>query len=182
MHKEGFMKPCGGLLAPDAQKALARFELNLPKDILVDPQIFSVRTIDLDTGDSCNYQRLYLNLDRHSFDLWLKSLIPENIEVHNNSQCRQIKRNGDYFEIKYLEDGVVKEAKAKYVIAADGAASMVRRSFYPNKLYNTLTFKLRLKIILMLLKCPFMYNPFLRKLVMKSRISTINVINMDSSL
>ena len=33
-------KPCGGLLAPDAQKALARFELTLPKDILVDPQIF----------------------------------------------------------------------------------------------------------------------------------------------
>ncbi|WP_426350631.1 FAD-binding protein [Alloiococcus sp. CFN-8] len=317
MDNASFMKPCGGLLAPDAQKALARFELNLPKSVLVDPQIFSVRTIDLDTGDSCNYQRLYLNLNRHSFDLWLQSLIPENVEVHNNSQCSEIKSNGDNFEIKYLEDGVVKEAEAKYVIAADGAASMVRRSFYPNKkirsyvsiqqwftekhsnpfyscifdskntdcyswsiskdgffifggaypskdsrehferqkellkekgfefgepikteacvvlrpsslrdftlgkdglffigeaagfispsslegissainsafyaakalnshgenpnkLYNTLTFKLRLKITLKLLKCPFMYNPFLRKLVMKSRLTTIDVID-----
>ena len=34
-----FRKPCGGLLAPDAQKALSRFNLTLPKDVLVDPQI-----------------------------------------------------------------------------------------------------------------------------------------------
>ena len=36
----GFSKPCGGLLSSDAQKALSRFDLTLPKDILVDPQIF----------------------------------------------------------------------------------------------------------------------------------------------
>ncbi len=40
-------KPCGGLLAPDAQKALAHFDLVLPKSVLVDPQIFSVKTIDV---------------------------------------------------------------------------------------------------------------------------------------
>ena len=38
-------KPCGGLLSPDAQKALAHFDLSLPKEVLVDPQIFSVKTI-----------------------------------------------------------------------------------------------------------------------------------------
>lgn len=43
-------KPCGGLLAPDAQKALAELNLTLPKDVLVDPQIFSVKTIDVDSG------------------------------------------------------------------------------------------------------------------------------------
>ena len=31
----GFHKPCGGLLAQDAQKALSRFDLTLPKDVLV---------------------------------------------------------------------------------------------------------------------------------------------------
>ena len=40
-------KPCGGLLAPDAQKLLARFDLVLPKSILEDPQIFAVETIDI---------------------------------------------------------------------------------------------------------------------------------------
>ena len=37
---EGRAKPCGGLLAPDAQRVLAEFGLTLPKEILVDPQIF----------------------------------------------------------------------------------------------------------------------------------------------
>ncbi len=60
----GLVKPCGGLLAPDAQKALARFALTLPKHVLVDPQIFSVRTLDLATGLARHYQRFYINLDR----------------------------------------------------------------------------------------------------------------------
>ena len=51
-------KPCGGLLAPDAQKALARFDLTLPKEILVDPQIFAVRTIDLTAQKQRCYQRM----------------------------------------------------------------------------------------------------------------------------
>ena len=40
-------KPCGGLLAPDAQKELAHYDLVLPSSVLVSPQIFSVKTIDL---------------------------------------------------------------------------------------------------------------------------------------
>lgn len=46
-HGDGFQKPCGGLICTDAQKALASFDLTLPKDVLVDPQIFAVKTIDL---------------------------------------------------------------------------------------------------------------------------------------
>ena len=38
---EGHKKPCGGLLAPDAQKTLAHFDLVLPKSVLADPQIRS---------------------------------------------------------------------------------------------------------------------------------------------
>ncbi len=34
---EKHKKPCGGLLAPDSQKALAHFDLTLPKQVLVDP-------------------------------------------------------------------------------------------------------------------------------------------------
>ena len=42
------VKNCGGLIAPDAQKALAGFGLSLPKDILVTPQTFTVETLDFD--------------------------------------------------------------------------------------------------------------------------------------
>ena len=64
--KGGFEKPCGGLLAPDAQKALSKYEITLPKSILVDPQIFSVKTIDLASGLVRHYQRCYINLDRQA--------------------------------------------------------------------------------------------------------------------
>ena len=37
---ENDMKCCGGLLSPDAQKLLAKFDLCLPTEVLADPQIF----------------------------------------------------------------------------------------------------------------------------------------------
>lgn len=57
-------RPCGGLLSEDAQRSLARYDITLPKDVLVDPQIFSVKTIDLGAGLVRHYQRTYLNMDR----------------------------------------------------------------------------------------------------------------------
>ena len=64
-----FQKPCGGLLAPRAQKALASLSWTLPKDLLVDPQIFSVKTIDLKTKLCRHYQREYVNVDRYKYFL-----------------------------------------------------------------------------------------------------------------
>ena len=74
-------KVCGGLLAPDAQKVLAKLDLTLPNSVLADPQIFSVETMDLCSGDTRYYQRHYLNMDRLAFDRWLLSLLPENVEI-----------------------------------------------------------------------------------------------------
>ncbi|WP_312640528.1 FAD-binding protein [Hydrogenoanaerobacterium sp.] len=129
----GFRKPCGGLLATDAQKALSRFDLTLPKDVLVDPQIFAVRTLDLRTGLTRHYQRFYINLDRHKFDLWLKSLIPHEVEIFDNAQVTRVARKSDCFEVCFAQDGKERQLKAKYVVGADGAQSLVRKMLYPNK-------------------------------------------------
>ena len=83
-------KPCGGLLAPDAQKLLARFDMTLPKSVLSDPQIFAVETIDLGTKRVRYYQRHYLNMDRFSFDSWLLSLA-EGADVING-RCTAVER------------------------------------------------------------------------------------------
>ena len=82
-QNEQHKKPCGGLLAPDSQKALAHFDLTLPKEVLVDPQIFTVQTIDLCSRQVRYYQRYYLNMDRYAFDRWLLSLVP------SHSSCPQ---------------------------------------------------------------------------------------------
>lgn len=61
-------KCCGGLLAPDAQKMLSEMGLGLPKSVLVEPQLFVVRAIDLPNGLERFYQRFYINMDRQRFD------------------------------------------------------------------------------------------------------------------
>lgn len=63
---EGFTKPCGGLLAPDAQRSFIRDGITLPVDVIANPQIFSVKTVDVDTSLTRNYQRSYININRHA--------------------------------------------------------------------------------------------------------------------
>lgn len=127
----GFHKPCGGLLAPDAQKALARFDLTLPLSVMVSPQIFSVRTIDAPSGAVRNYQRHYINLDRHAFDRWLISLIPENITLHRGARCVALEKRASGYRVTWKKDGGVHSATARYIIGADGASSLVRKTFLP---------------------------------------------------
>ncbi|MGN0133749.1 MAG: FAD-binding protein [Anaerotignum sp.] len=130
---DGFQKPCGGLISADAQKALASFDLTLPKDVLVDPQIFAVKTIDLKNKLIRHYQRFYINLDRHKFDLWLESIIPKAVEVHSGAICTELKRKDGGFSVSYLEDDKTHSFTAKFLVGADGANSIVRRTFYPKK-------------------------------------------------
>ena len=129
-ENKGFQKPCGGLLSPDAQKMLIQFNLTLPVNILSNPQIFGVKTIDAGSNLLRNYQRTYVNVDRHKFDLWLQSLIPDNIDVKNNSFCKSIKKEGDSYHITFAENGKEKAVTAKYVVGADGANSIVRNTIY----------------------------------------------------
>ncbi|MDL2225413.1 FAD-binding protein [Eubacteriales bacterium OttesenSCG-928-M02] len=129
----GFQKACGGLLAPDAQKALSQFHMALPASLLVDPQIFSVRTIDLHTNRVRYYQRHYINLDRHKFDQWLLSLIPPHVDVRSNATCTNISKLGSFYQITFLENGTSHTITAKYIVGADGANSQVRQAFFPQK-------------------------------------------------
>lgn len=126
-------KPCGGLLAPDAQKALARFELTLPKAVLVDPQIFAVKTIDLRTGRIRYYPRSYVNLDRAKFDQWLVSLIPPRV-VREVASCTAVSRCERGFHLQVVKpDGTVQRMTTACVVGADGAGSVVRRSLFPKQ-------------------------------------------------
>lgn len=144
----GFRKPCGGLLAPDAQKAMARFELSLPVKVLVGPQIFSVRTMDMSSGRAASpaspimtrdYQRYYLNLDRHAFDQWLISLIPPHVEIRKRARCTSVERIPAGYRVRWKEGARVNEATATYVVGADGALSLVRRSLFPRVRIRTYT-------------------------------------------
>ena len=127
-------KPCGGLLAPDAQKLLARFDLVLPKDVLEDPQIFAVETIDVEQELVRYYQRHYLNMDRYAFDQWLLSLIPKDVTVLNG-RCNEITQKGDLYALSIRRGNSETQVCAKTLVGADGGGSIVRRKvFSPMKI------------------------------------------------
>ena len=127
----GKAKVCGGLLAPDAQKVLAAFDLTLPKSVLVDPQIFSVKTIDLEADLVRYYSRFYINADRGRFDDWLRSLVPDGVNKLSG-RCAALQRasDGGFVAEVHLPGGGIHALRARCVVGADGAASIVRRSFY----------------------------------------------------
>ena len=128
----GFRKPCGGLLAEDAQRSLSRQNLSLPKSVLADPQLFSVRTIDMFTTRERVYRRFYVNMNRHRFDLWLKSLVPARATVLNDATVRGFSRDArGRFELVVYSAGTEKKILARTLVGADGASSFVRRTLFP---------------------------------------------------
>ncbi len=132
-----FHKPCGGLLATDAQKSLSSFNLTLPTNVLVNPQIFAVKTIDTKQDLKQYYQRFYMNLDRHKFDMWLISLIGSHVNIIDDANCSSIKKENDHYVIEYKKDDVVHVIQAKHIVGADGANSIVRHTIYPNHKIRT---------------------------------------------
>lgn len=126
-------KCCGGLLSPDAQKMIARLGLVLDKDILVHPQLFAVKTIDLTNNLEGLYQRFYQNMDREKFDRWLVSLIPDSVEKKYNTLVKNINKTPNGYEISSTCNGVETIIKTRLIVGADGANSKVRKLFNNHK-------------------------------------------------
>ncbi|HML47882.1 MAG TPA: FAD-binding protein, partial [Clostridia bacterium] len=113
--------------APDAQKMIARLGLGVPKDVLVNPQLFAVRTIDLTNRLERLYQRFYFNMDRDRFDRWLVSIVPPVVEKKFSACFKGFDEVPGGYEIRYVHHGETASVKTKVLVGADGAFSKVRR-------------------------------------------------------
>lgn len=91
-----------------------------------------MRTLDLATGLTRHYQRFYINMDRQKFDHWLQTLIPSSLQVENNAHVTRLTRRTDgLFDVTYRQNEQEKTVTTKRVVGADGADSLVRRTFFP---------------------------------------------------
>ncbi|MGA2063893.1 MAG: FAD-binding protein [Thermoguttaceae bacterium] len=124
----GGQKCCGGLLAPDAQQMLSRFGLGLPKSVLVEPQLFVVRAVDIPQRLERYYQRYYINMDRGAFDRWLLALLPNGVELRPGCRLEGYSAAADCVELHLAAGGKTVTERARLLVGADGAASVVRRS------------------------------------------------------
>jgi geranylgeranyl reductase len=133
-YKEGsFEKCCGGLIAPDAQYMLAKLGLGVPGDVLVGPQLFTVRTIDIQNNIEKYYQRHYINVDREKFDSWLVSLIPSNVDIRCGTLYKSHESKSDKIIVNFLSDGKRCYDETKFLVGADGANSLLRNQLTDNK-------------------------------------------------
>ncbi len=129
-NKKSIVKCCGGLLAPDAQNIMARLGLGVPKDILVSPQLFTVRTMDFNNNIERFYQRFYLNMNREGFDRWLVTQIPDNVDKRFNSLFKTFRKLDDSYEIKYTHNSKSYREKARIIVGADGGNSIIRKTAF----------------------------------------------------
>lgn len=143
--ENGINKPCGGLIAPDAQRVMGALGLALPKKILVNPQIFVVRSIDLQINTERFYQRFYLNVDREAFDGWLNSLIAPDVDISYNSFLQDFFIEPDdsdgidsrkKIKVQYRRKGKVYTVSCKLLVGADGASSLVRKKLRGKNIEN----------------------------------------------
>ncbi|MCK5757830.1 MAG: FAD-binding protein, partial [Clostridiales bacterium] len=119
-------KCCGGLLAPAAQKELAKQGVGVPVNILTSPQTFSVKSVDMDNRLIRFYQRHYINIDREKFDWWLVSLVPDSVErkFSHIYKSYEATDNGYIVSLEINKKKLIIETRI--LIGADGAVSRVR--------------------------------------------------------
>jgi len=122
---------CGGLLAPDAQRGIARLGLTLPQDVRVRPEPQAVHVHDLDSGRDQVYRRDYLNLDRRRFDAWLLGLAAARARFRPHTRLVGLDIQDEGVAARIASGGIEENVQARLLVGADGAASAVRRAALP---------------------------------------------------
>ncbi len=124
---------CGGLLAPDAQRALARLGLNLPEAVRVHPSPKVVHVRDLDCGREQTYRRRYWNVDRAKLDMWFIEATRQRVEFLPRTRFVGLEHEAGRLMVRLRRHGKTESVLTRLVIGADGARSAVRRVAFPER-------------------------------------------------
>lgn len=120
-------KSCGGMLNKHAQQFLSAFG-ELPDDMILGPSHVNFRYWDWDRDIRKPTQLKFLNVDRHAFDEWLTSLLPDNVDMIGSTKIQEFAEDPQGV-IATLKNGDAPECvSCRTLIGADGARSTIRRS------------------------------------------------------
>lgn len=124
-------KSCGGLLNEKAQKLISSLNYVIPKEILVNSQVFNVKVLDLDNNLSKRYAKTYMNMDREKFDNYLLTQVSSHVEVLKGALYLDSKKENNMHIVRYRIDGKLHYAQGKILVGADGANSKVADEINP---------------------------------------------------
>ena len=125
-------KCCGGMLSPNAQKALAEARWIVPKEILVTPQVYALKVLDMKTKMRRLYQRNYININRKKFDKWLLDKATKKATIIQNAAYKGSEKIDGGYRIAYMKNGEMHFEETRMIVGADGAQSRVRKEFFSN--------------------------------------------------
>jgi flavin-dependent dehydrogenase len=128
-------KACGGLLSSHAQKELLKENMMIPESIKIEPQLSSVSTFDLSAHLHRFYPRKYINIDRKAFEKWLIRLIPSSVTCLFETRVLKIVHEDSLYVLSVTQAQDEFCVKTKICIGADGADSLLRRTFFGNRPY-----------------------------------------------
>jgi len=127
-------KPCSRIQFRYFEKILGK---KIPKDRLCQNELKSFY-MEFPNGKSFNIRFKMLNFTRDVFDNWLNEVaIESGAEFRDGVRCTEIEnKNNNYILTLKPKHQDVEKVLAKYVIAADGLSSSIRRKIRPDDFYR----------------------------------------------
>lgn len=125
-------KSCGGMLNPYSQHFLKNKGFDIPADIICEPNWLNFRFFDWDRNIRKATTLRFVNVDRVSFDEWLLSLLPSNVEICDNTRFIHCTQSESHVNVTLQQaDDLTQSPQTitcDYLIGCDGPRSSVRRS------------------------------------------------------
>jgi geranylgeranyl reductase family protein len=120
-------KPCGGILVEESQDFIE--SLNPPAFVFSKPKNPKFNFVDWDNNKEFTIERELLNINRKKFDEWLLTLVPSNVTFLSSTTLLDFSCSNNAVLLKLKQGVNEKTIKAKYLVAADGASSIIRKKF-----------------------------------------------------
>jgi|Deesub1362B_J571_1020462.scaffolds.fasta_scaffold00005_444 geranylgeranyl reductase len=128
-------KLCGGV-TPEVTREILKYDiqLDIPKNVMSRPHHLGLYLVSPSGQERSIPNYRLLNLSRDKFDRWmLNNYVNMKGNILLDTYPKNIRILDDYVKLEIVREGIHHEYVAgKYLVAADGVFSWVRRKLYPD--------------------------------------------------
>ena len=127
-------KVCSGMVMGEWAHGTIRSEFGeIPETVLTDPPYLTGHRFHVAGADPETLEWHTPLTWREDLDYWMVQRAAEaGAIVTQGSPVYRVTREGSVYRVTVLKDGATEDLRARFVIGADGAASVVRRSLFPD--------------------------------------------------
>lgn len=126
-------KVCTGMVMGAWAHDIIRQEFGeIPETVLVDPPVLAGHRLHVSVAEPIDLEWPTPLTWRRDLDYWMvRSAKEAGVTVREDSRVVRLDADQGSWRITTKQDGLTEEFKARFVIGADGAVSVVRKSLFP---------------------------------------------------